>query len=183
MRDSQRSKVYAWERAAIPGWQEGQWRGEGAHRHIASDGIEHTFYRWQRCRIDAELPLADCAALVAKVWAGYRPGAAPPRVTPGHMARAATGDRSRVNLPRWARQSVVVIHETAHSLLPLVRWEAGAVCLAAHGPEFVRLFIELLVRYHRPCRGQRATLVRSAKAAKIKVGRLADCPKPIRPAR
>ena len=129
------------------------------------------FHR-QRCRIDGEMPLADCAALVARVWADYRPGAAPPRVTPGFLARSATGDRSRVNLPRWARQEAVVLHETAHSLQPYgTAW---------HGPEFIRLFIELLVRYHRPCRGQRAHLLRTARAARIKVGRLHDCPKPQR---
>jgi len=93
-----------------------------------------------------------------------------------------------VNLPRWARQVPVVLHETAHSLLPPVRFQGDPhdpmggrmVAVAWHGPEFVRLFIELLLRYHRPCRGQRALLLRTARAARIKVGRLQDCLKPAR---
>jgi hypothetical protein len=190
-RDSQRSKVYRWERASIPGWQEGEWRREPVRRYRTSDGEERTFSR-QRVRIDREMSLADCAALVAKVWAAYRPGAAPPTLTPGFLARRATGSRDRINLPRWARQPAVVLHETAHSLVPPLRWKeaprAGGhpldrdtvVPVAWHGPEFVRLFIELLVRYHAPARGMRGELLRSARAAKIKVGALQDCRKPAR---
>jgi len=181
--DSQRAKVYAWERANIPGFTEGQWRPEVVRRFKGNDGVTRAFHR-QRCRIDAEWPLADCAKLVHRIWGDYRPGAVPPRVDPGHLARRATGWRDRINLPRWARQGVVVIHETTHSLLPPLRWKvdhAGRECVipvAWHGPEFVRLYIELLLRYHRPARGQRAHLLRTARAARIKVGRLQDCPKP-----
>lgn len=146
--DSQRAKVYNWERAHVPGWQPARW-----------------------CRIDDELSLEDCTALVIQIWKDYHPGQMPPRVTPGHMARRATGCRERINLPCWARQMPVVLHETAHSLQPMVQRKDAAddpmggrlVSVAWHGPEFVRLYIELLVRYHRPCRGQRVELLRSAR--------------------
>jgi hypothetical protein len=85
---------------------------------------------------------------------------------------------------------VVILHEVAHSIQPLVRWDerdgtylpdGGTIkSVAWHGPEFVRLYIELLVRYHAPARGMRGELLRSARAAKIRVGRLQECLKPVR---
>lgn len=187
-RDSQRSKVYNWERDSIPGWQGGTWEAVPVRKYHTDDG-EETEYR-QRCRIDNEMSLDECSALIAKIWAAYRPAHLLPRVTPGHMARQATGDCYRIDLPRWARQPLVVIHETAHSLQPIIQLQRvardgahlpGGTVLAAsawHGPEFVRLYIELLVRYYAPARGMRGELLRSARAARIKVGRLQDCLKP-----
>jgi hypothetical protein len=187
-RDSQRSKVYNWEMASIPGWQGGTWVTVPMRRYRTADG-EETVYQ-QRCRIDNEMSLDECAALIAKVWAAYRPTHRLPKVTPGHMARQATGCSYRIDLPRWARQPLVVLHETAHSILPLVRWDerdsahlpdGGTIkSVAWHGPEFVRLYIELLVRYYAPARGLRGELLRSARAAKIKIGSLQDCLKPVR---
>ncbi len=184
-RDSQRSKVYAWELANIPGYQEADWRSEIVRRYRTNDGKLHVFRRW-RCRIDGEMRLDECAALIKRVWTAYKPGRDLPKVTPGYMARQATGCRERINLPCWSRQPVVVLHETAHSLQPIVRWEkeprpdGGLVPLAWHGPEFVRLYIEILVRFYRPAHGMRSKLLRSARAARIKVGSLKACPKPVR---
>lgn len=118
----------------------------------------------QRLTIENEMTLAACEKLIARVWKAYHPGATPPRVTPGHMARRAMGSRMRIDLPKWSRQQVVVLHETAHSLAQ--GWEAW------HGPEFVRLYVELLTRWHRPTKGQRGALLRSARARKILVGKL-----------
>lgn len=188
-RDSQRTKVYRWEGASIPGIQTGDWVAVPVRTYHTDDGEEMTVYQ-QRCRIDDEMSLAECTALVTKVWADYRPDALhTPKVTPGYMARRATGCRDRINLPRWARQPAVILHEVAHSLSPPLCWgirdgvhlPAGGdvVPVAWHGPEFMRLFIELLVRYHLPARGIRGELLRSARAARIKVGRLQDCLKPV----
>ncbi len=187
-RDSQRSKVYAWERA-IPGYQEGKWEAVPVRKYCLPDGSTSVFST-RRCRIADEMSLDDCTALITKVWKAYHPAARyVPKVTPGHLARRATGSRERISLPRWSRQSTIVLHETAHSLQPPIRWvEADApdehlVAVAWHGPEFMRLFIELLVRYHAPARGMRGELLRSARAARIKVGSLQDCLKPPRRAR
>lgn len=196
-RDSQRAKVYRWEKS-IPGLQTGAWVAVPVRTYRTDDGETSVFYR-QRCQIEDEMSMAECAALVARVWADYRPEVLRlPTVTPGSGARMASGWRDRINLPRWARQPAVILHEVAHSLQPLVRWiepdgttylpdgttylpDGGeVVSLPWHGPEFVRLFIELLVRYHAPARGMRGVLLRTARAAKIKVGRLQDCPKPVR---
>jgi hypothetical protein len=184
-RDSQRVKVYRWERANIPGWHVGDWRAVPVRRYRTGDGGETTFYR-QRIRIDEEMTLDECSALIERVWAAYRPNVTRlPTVTPGHNARRATGWRDRIDLPRWARQPAVILHEVAHSLQPPVRWVEGEpgehlVPVAWHGPEFVRLYIELLVRYHVPARAMRGELLRSARVARIRVGRLQDCLKPVR---
>lgn len=180
-RDSQRSKVYRWERN-LPGYQAGKWVIT-----TARDNGTISKFDTRRCRIDDEMSLHDCVALITKVWKAYHPAARyVPLVTPGHLARRATGSRERINLPRWSRQVTIILHETAHSLQPPIRWvEADApdehlVAVAWHGPEFMRLFIELLVRYHAPARAMRGELLRSARVAKIKVGSLQNCLKPAR---
>ena len=183
-RDSQRSKVYAWERT-LPGYQEGKWESVSARKYRTDDGSTSEFSTL-RCRIDDEMSLDECVVLITKVWKAYHPAACyVPKVTPGHLARRAMGSRERINLPRWSRQSTIVLHETAHSLQLPTQWVEGApdehlVAVAWHGPEFMRLFIELLVRYHAPVRGMRGELLRSAREAKIKVGSLQDCLKPAR---
>jgi len=88
-KDTQRSALYAWERALI--------------------GMP------DRTR---EMTLDECAALVARVWSEYRPGDEPPRITDGRGARIARGARYSLKLPRWARRPGTVLHETAHSLMP-----------------------------------------------------------------
>jgi len=175
-RDSRRQRLYDWERANVPGWQEGEWVPVPVKRFKDATGKEHVFHT-QRCRIPDEMPLAACALLVHRVWADYHPGWTPPRVTPGHLARKATGSRSRINLPRWARQVPVALHELAHGLTP------GRTHLAAHGPEFIRLYIELLVRYwtrHPLCRqamqdqgitNLRQHLLTTARTAGLKIAR------------
>jgi len=152
---------------------------------IDAEGKEHVFHNGMRCRIPDEMPLAACELLVVRVWADYHPGRTPPRVTPGHLARNATGSRHRINLPRWARQVPVVLHELTHSLLP----DAAIV----HGPEFVRLYIELLVRYwtrHPLCRqamqeagmsNLRQHLLTTARGAGLKIARLDKAVRPASP--
>lgn len=111
-RDSQRSAIYRWERA-LPG------------------GMPDT---------SRELSLDECRALVARVWDEYRPGDAPPRISDGRGTRIARGGSTGLNLPRWARRPLTVLHEVAHSLMP--NRDEGA-----HGPEFATLLLDLLTRY------------------------------------
>lgn len=108
VRDTQRSAVYAWERA-LP-----QWVSRG------------------------EMTLAECRALVARVWEDYRPGAQRPDVVDGRGTRWARGGRSRISLPLWSRSALVVLHETAHSL---------TTDNSHHGPDFARLCLDLFERY------------------------------------
>lgn len=136
MRDSQRSKVYGWERLLNP-----------------KDEQE-------------ELSLAECEQLVKDVWAAYRPHQRLPRVADGRGTRNATGSSWKINLPLWSRNRITVLHETAHSLNP-----PGP----AHGPDFVRLLIELLERWALLPRRQ---LLDSARVAKVKIGRTSAAERP-----
>lgn len=112
MRDSQRKAVYAWEDAVKKAYP-------GAAKEISLD---------------------ECKALVAEVWTDYRPGERPPEVSDGRGTRLAKGGRWRINLPRWARSKIVVLHETAHSLRRNLDepW---------HGREFATLLLDLWEHY------------------------------------
>jgi len=69
-------------------------------------------------------------------------------VRPGHGHRRATADRNGVlQLPRWARSEVVVLHEVAHCLTP--------VEFAAHGPEYAGILLSLVRRAVGPGTAQR----------------------------
>ena len=111
-RDTQRSAVYAWERA-LPAWP-GQ-----------------------------ALTLAQCAELVARVWHDHLDSPAP-RVTDGRARRTAcyVYDDHEIRLPRWSRTTMIVLHEVAHGVL----W-ATQPTAAGHGPEYARLYLEMLARY------------------------------------
>jgi len=139
-RDSQRSKVYAWERAHVPDFD-----GKGTYK----------------------LTLRQCEIMINRVWADYRPGEHAPRVADGRGCSNAKGGRWRITLPRWARTVPIVLHELAHPLTPHPA--------APHGPEFVRLFIDLLVRYDE---GDKAELLRTARACRLKIGQAQAAPKP-----
>lgn len=64
-------------------------------------------------------------------------------VRPGHGHRRATADANGVlQMPRWARAEVVVLHEMAHCLTP--------VAFAAHGPEYAGVLLALVRRAVSP---------------------------------
>jgi len=135
LRDSQRSRVYRWER---------EWLLEGP-----------------------EMTLDECRALVEKVCRAFGRDAFP-RLKDGRGTRRAKATIGCISLPRWARRPQIVLHETAHTLLPrIVSVNGGHYFLPPHGPEFVRLLIELLVRYHNE---DRSELTRLARKEGIKVG-------------
>lgn len=144
-RDTQCSKLYKWERTCFDDWPAG-------------------------ARADPAMALAECETLIDKAWRLHSPrlragstarAFSVPKVTDGRRARNATGSYRRITLPRWSRCLPVVLHELAHALMT-----SGIYRLAAHGPEFARVYIELLVRY---CGRDRADLLASAKAARVKV--------------
>lgn len=111
-RDSQRSAVYAWERA-LPAWP------------------------------GAALTLVQCQEMVTRVWQDHLE-ASPPRVTDGRSRRTAcyVYEDHEIRLPRWSRTAMVVLHETAHAIM----W-AVLPGTAGHGPEYARLYLEVLERY------------------------------------
>lgn len=69
-------------------------------------------------------------------------------VRPGHGHRRATADANGVlQLPRWARTEVVVLHEVAHCLT--------SVAFAAHGPEYAGVLLALVRRAVDPGTAQK----------------------------
>lgn len=108
------------------------------------DNQRSAVYAWERSiglPYVGDMTLAECQALVNRVWGRYGYGFAP-KVTDGRGRRRGSGGRSRIALPRRTRNRMYVLHEVAHSL----------VCLhlkgvAAHGPEYARVLLGLLVEY------------------------------------
>lgn len=160
-----------------------------ARRRRPPDSQRAKVYRWERAEIfpgrDAPLSLEACRALVeaAYRWAeaggASAPGWAPPRVTDGRGRRHASGSRTAIKLPRWARTMPIVLHECAHGLAP-----------DGHGPCFVAVYVALLERFlgldgsalrasllrariacGEPCRGPDGRLLPSAPARTARRGR------------
>ena len=130
-RDSQRQKVYDWERKH---W--GPWEGDG------------------------DLTLAQCDALIKRVYALY--GYPPPMLKDGRRCKRAYGGKLFIKLPRWSRRDIIVLHECAHGLALYLAPES-----AFHGPQFVRIYIELIAWHKKLAISE---LTASAKAAGIQVG-------------
>lgn len=140
--DSQRSALYTWERS-LP-----QYTAAGP------------------------MTLDECKALIAKVWADYRPGSIPPKVTDGRGTTWAKGASWRINLPRWARSPLVVLHEVAHGLsMTSDDW---------HGPVFATLCLELWGKY---VPGFDKVAARKAGIAqrprRVHFATVAACPRPV----
>lgn len=104
------------------------------------------------------LDLAFCRALVREAFRfaeadrAHLPGWAPPRVTDGRGRRHACGSREVIKLPRWARTVAVVLHECAHGLAD-----------DKHGPRFVGIYVELLVRFAGLSRAHLLSTLRQAR--------------------
>lgn len=112
--DTQRGKLYRWERFAV------------------------------YPRIDFQkmgpLTIRQCQAIVNQTCEAYSI-AFPPRVVAGRDAArdAATGSVRKIKLPNWALDPYILLHELTHSILGI----KGYGC-EHHGPRFARLFIELV---------------------------------------
>jgi hypothetical protein len=105
-------------------------------------------YRWEQSVIRPEdkvyLSREECRALVERVFSDYNYyGFEPDVIFRGTSRTRATGSRNRISLPPWAMRVSVVLHEVAHALGDRRLVSAHAW----HGPEFVRLYCELLSRY------------------------------------
>ena len=87
-------------------------------------------------------------ALVAADWFLARWGERTLEVRPGFGHRRATADQNGVlQMPKWARSELVLLHEVAHCLTP--------VDVAAHGPEYAGVLLALARRAMSPATGQR----------------------------
>jgi len=125
---------------------------------------DERLYAWEN-RVVAPLdrsvvPFDRMQAIVDHVWAaeGLR---WPPRVRPRKATRAtlATGSRLAIeapgSLPTW-----ILLHEIAHAMTATAD-DRGA----GHGPDFVGIYVRLLVRY---CRMDQGMLAASLAAAGIR---------------
>lgn len=142
MRDSQRARVYAWERAQ-PWWQVAR-RGSG-YTEVASSVVR-------------PLTLAECEKYLSKVL--RKAGALPVRVRDGRGSPNAKGWTTGVQLPVFARSRPVILHEAAH----VIASQRGL--FVKHGPEFVRIYLDLVSRHLHVNPG---ALLASARGARVKV--------------
>lgn len=82
-------------------------------------------------------------ALVGAGWFVARWGARSFDVRPGFGHRRATADANGLlQMPKWARSELVLLHEVAHCLTP--------VTCAAHGPEYAGVLLSLARRAMGP---------------------------------
>lgn len=128
-RDQQRSRVYAWEKAAsakLTRMLDGQ---VGVHRHHDSEFET----------------IAQCSDFLAPIWVSERCRYGRARVPMPSIERPSWDQRRalahwdhRITLPKWARNRWVSLHEAAHRLTPGDE---------VHGPRFVGVLIGLLARH------------------------------------
>jgi hypothetical protein len=119
MRDNQRSAVYAWE--------------------------DRMFGPPMRNN-EPKLSLEECHALMLRAWERYTSnGSRVPTIKDGRGRRRPCYryDDHSIRLPKHARRPSQVLHETAHAI---VRRKLGET-VASHGPEFMRLYMDLLERF------------------------------------
>ncbi len=123
MRDSQKSKLYAWE-----------------NRECDALRYDH------KHECEPQMEIREIKKLVTRVARDYGLSHRKVRVKDGRGRRAACycASERAIKLPRWARREVVVLHELAHWLIQVF----GHYNNASHGREFTGVFMELLRRYH-----------------------------------
>lgn len=86
-------------------------------------------------------------ALAGADWFQARWGERAFDVRPGFGHRRATADQHGVlQMPKWARTELVLLHEVAHCLTP--------VTCAAHGPEYAGVLLALARRAMSPATAQ-----------------------------
>lgn len=150
-RDSQRSRVYDWER-----------------QHVDGRLSKMTLRESREMGRNPKMTLDECRALVGEVWRFYFGSESePPNVKDGRGTRRALAGYFDVSFPRWARTRSTVLHEMAHAILSRsYHWGSAAGGAAPHGPEFVRVYCQLLARFDGRKLGE---LTRSARACRVKV--------------
>lgn len=136
MRDSQRSKVYAWER-------EQPWWATRGYRMVSRRGNCISSVSSGPKGDPAQfISLDECQKLVDTLWASYphQHSTTPaPDVRDGRGRRHACGSSRRISLPLWARTTSVVCHELAHSIC-----FRNGVQDPGHGAYFVGVYARLL---------------------------------------
>lgn len=122
-RDTQKSRCYAWERAANKELL-------GRSLYESEPGFE---------------ALEACEAFLNPIWRAERGRVGLAKAPPPTLSRNLWGQRSasatghhELKLPKWARSRWVMLHELAHRLTPA---DAG------HGGRFVGVLIGLLARH------------------------------------
>ena len=90
------------------------------------------------------MPLAECEAFIRKVcdsaWFQSHYGRMEPRIKDGRGTSIARGSPDAINLPRWARNRAVILHEIAHGATRLVHGSS----VAGHGWEFASTYLALV---------------------------------------
>ena len=168
LRDSQRSRLYRWERRELPeSYTEDMTLAEAqafADRIADDYGIPRipiigrrantsACFSWQT---DHEGKPATTMTRRAFTWNGT------------HYFPAQTY-YCRIELPGWARNIGTICHEMAH-YITATRYGLGEC--PGHGPEFAATFIELLARYY----GQNEDELRASAAGQIAIAPRPDCP-------
>lgn len=149
-RDQQKERVYRWERSQREWFCEGDW---------TTVWVQDIKTRRSRIIKEYDTPRMSYDECVNFVNMVYRKlgRSAPPYIKTG---RGARGGYHYLKLPVWARTKGVILHELAHNLSYRDGW------CDAHGPWFMRYFIDLVARFL----GQnKSALLKSAKAAGLKV--------------
>lgn len=128
----------------------------------ARDNQRKKVYVWEdkyllRLRTNHRLSFSACKELVKTICEAQ--SVSIPRIKDGRGRKRAGGCATYVTLPKWARNKVIVIHESTHSIL-----DNGVI--AWHGPEFMSLFIELLAIHHIATKEQ---LLRWARKERLQI--------------
>lgn len=147
-RDNQRKRVYDWERAHFALTIEPGGVDENGEPFMAK--VTQKPY----------MEVADIRKLVTRVARDYGLSKFKPTITTHRCGASYRSWENTINLAAWARTKWVVLHELAHWL----EWHRVIGKVAAHGREFVGLYMELLRRYD----GQDLdSMARTANAASV----------------
>lgn len=133
------------------------------------DNQRSKVYKWDTTFRGSVLTLAECETLINKVCNAY--GMRTPKIKDGRGTKRARGGARFISLPVWSRCVGIVLHEVSHSILA-VRHQKE---VAAHGPEFARLMLELVVRFGGH---DRKDMVANAKKFKVKLAPRDKVPEP-----
>lgn len=141
-RDNQRQRLYDAHRKHSL-WQKTEWVHEGGD--AASAGMRCRIIEGDEMSLDEIKEWID--GLARKRWWKNRWPHAPRfiQLADGRGTRWARGDYVgwKLNIPKWARQPLVVLHEYAH-LLTCSDESYASEDWAAHGPEFAARFLYLI---------------------------------------
>ncbi len=128
-------------------------------------------YDWEEAAAERDeyrcepMSLAEIEQLGSRIWSDYKFSHAAPEVKDGRGRRRANGSMFAVSFPTWTRNLQSALHEYAHAI---TFGEVGRYH-EIHGPAFVRIYIELLVRY---ADGYLPVLLGSAKGGRLRVRQL-----------